>query len=223
MCIITLFSCTTFLHSAQQPYDALVPLGGNCQLAWQMYCKGIRKYALPFDQTVTPFNGLYDVLKNRFENFFNVDNAELIQNGTEKYALEKKYTISFIHEFEETKDFLTDYPGIKQTYDRRVTRFLKVVEDSKNPLFIRHGINKEQAIALSALIKNKLVPNKNFLLLALDTTEEIKEPWNCPNVVNYYLKQAEPYDWEGDHEAWKDIFIKIGLKLGTKEDSRKEV
>ena len=223
--IITLFSCTTFLHSAEQPYDALIPLGGDCQLTHQMRVNGLRQYALPLDWSITSPEALIKVLDNKFHDYLNKDNLEFVENGNESYIKEKLYGINFIHEFKREKNFLDGYDTVKEKCDRRIERFFQVIEESKNPLFLRKWINKDQAIALAALIKDKLVPGKNFTLLALDstTTSEIEKPWGHPNIFNYYVKQPDPYVWDGDYEAWKEIFTKVGLKLGTKDDSCKDL
>ena len=223
ICTISLFSTVSLVHSAQQPYDALIPLGGDCQLAWQMRINGLRQQALPLDWSITSPEALMKVLDNKFHDYLNSDNLEYVENGTEKYILEKKYGVSFVHEFKREKNFLDTYAEVKEKCDRRIDRFFKIIEECKNPLFIRKGITKEQAITLTALINNKLVPGKKFQLLALDTNEEIKETWNCLNIVNYYVKQPDPYVWDGDYEAWKEIFTKVGLKLGTKDDSCKDL
>ena len=53
-----IFLC--FTHNILgQPHDAIINLGGDCQVAYQMYVNGIRKYALPFDTLITPFDALY--------------------------------------------------------------------------------------------------------------------------------------------------------------------
>lgn len=223
--ILSFILITTFLHGMEQPFDALIPLGGDCQLAHQMRINGLRKYALPLDWSISCPEALIKVLENKFHNYLNKENLEFVESGTEKYIREKQYGVTFIHEFKREKNFLDDYDIVKEKCDRRIERFFQVVEESKNPLFIRKRINKDQAIALAALIKDKLVPGKNFTLLALDstTTSEIEKPWGHPNIVNYYVRQPDPYVWEGDHAAWKEIFTKVGLKLGTKEDSCKDL
>lgn len=223
--ILSFISITTFLHGMEQPFDALIPLGGDCQLAHQMRVNGLRKYALPLDWSISSPEALIKILDNKFHNYLNKENLEFVENFTENrnesYIKEKLYGINFVHEFKREKNFLDGYDTVKEKCDRRIERFFQVIEESKNPLFLRKWINKEQAIVLAALIKDKLVPGKNFTLLALDstTTSEIEKPWGYPNIVNYYLRQPDPYVWQGDDQAWKEIFTNMGLKLGIKEDS----
>lgn len=82
-----------FSHSAlAQPFDAIINLGGDCQVAYQMYVNGIRKYALPFDTLITPYDALYGMLANNFEGFMEPENfVYMINEKNEKYILDQKY------------------------------------------------------------------------------------------------------------------------------------
>lgn len=166
-----------FIHiiSSLANYDVIINLGGDCQVAWQMHIHGIRNYALPFDKLITPFNALYKVLENRFANFLNPENLEFRQEPS-KYIVDTLYDIRLIHDFTFTKDFLAQYEAIKLVYDRRIKRFLTLMIESNHILFIRKIITQEETVLLYQLLCT-LYPEKNFDLLVVDGTEEIKKCW----------------------------------------------
>lgn len=175
----TVFLAILFLTAAQkqqQPYDAIINLGGDCQSAYQMYINGVRHYALPFDKLVTPFAALRKLLENKFDQFLKSENLELRGATNERYILDTRYDVRLLHDFPKEEGFLKEYESIKATYDRRVTRFLTLIAESKKPLFIRKNITKEQAVVLSATL-SMLCKHKNFTVLALDDAEAAKQDW----------------------------------------------
>lgn len=169
------------------PYDAIINLGGDCQVAYQMQINGLRKCALPFDKLIAPFSSLQKLLEERFEGYMDPDNFELVDDGKEKYILDKKYATRLIHDFKLEEDFLKDLESIKQTYIRRIDRLFALLRESENPLIIRKIINKEQAIALKKIL-DIIRPGKPFTIVALDGTEEIKTNWDLEEKFNLKAK-----------------------------------
>ena len=85
----------------------------------------------------------------------------------------------------------------------------------KRILFIRKRITREHAINLDTILL-KIWPHLDYLILALDGSEEAKSDWQLDRVRNFYLRQPVPYVWKGDNDAWKEIFE--DLHLETKAD-----
>ena len=191
-----------------QPFDAIINLGGDCQVAYQLSKHGLRNYALPFDALITPYNSLKKMLQNSFEGFMTPDNFELVGSG--KYILDKKYGTRLLHDFKVQEDFLKDYQEISSKYLRRISRLMDLIVTSEYPLFIRKRLAREQARELQGLL-SALRQGRPFLLAALDATPEIFFDWELEGVRNFYLKQPQPYVWQGDSEAWKEIFTAVGL------------
>jgi putative papain-like cysteine peptidase DUF1796 len=213
--------CTNFL-SAYQQSDEIINLGGDCQPAYQLHIHGLRKYALPFDKLITPFDALQKLLENKFEGFLDPDNFELVITDKEKYIRDKKYNTRFIHDFKLDEDFLKNYEIIRETYQRRIDRLLNKIKEAHNPLFIRKKINKDQAVALKILL-DKMRDGKPYTLVALDGTEEMKTNWHIDGIINCFLRQPTPYTWKGDNEAWKEIFISLGLCPASAAESTSEI
>ncbi len=205
-----------------QAFDAIINLGGDCQAAYQLYIHGLRKYALPFDTLVTPYDALREMLKNNFESFMRPDNFELVVNERdEKYILDKKYGTRLLHDFKLQEDFLKDYEEIAEKYLRRIDRLIDLIITSEYPLFIRKKITQEQAAELKNLLF-ALREGRPFLLVVLDGAQEIESDWKLEGVYNYYLRQLQPYSWKGDPEAWKEIFYALGLEVSNAQASSDE-
>lgn len=198
-------------------YKALFALGGDCQLAWQLRLNKLRDTALPFDSLVAPCDSVSQALEQKFDHFLERGNLEAVKNAEGRiiHILDTKYNVRFIHDFALSENFLKDYECIKNKYDERVLRLLEMIkvhqEKKELVLCIRKTINKQEAFRLHAVL-NSLFPSKHALL-ALDTTKEIKSDWQIPQTHNCYLSQTEPYNWEGDTNAWRTILMAQGLTL----------
>ena len=215
-CIVLFF----WIHA--HSFDAIINLGGDCQVAYQLYIHGLRKYALPFDTLITPYDSLKKLLLAHFEDFMMKENFELnINEKGEKYILDKTYGVRLLHDFPLEEDFLRNYEEIAAKYLRRITRFFEIIEASEHPLFIRKNITKEQAAELSVMLF-AMRAGKPFLLVALDDAQEIALDWQLERVRNYYLRQPEPYTWKGDPKAWKEIFQKLEFEITNEHDSSDE-
>lgn len=211
--IIVFFVCFWSITFYAHDFDAILNLGGDCQVAYQLKHHGLRTYALPFDGLITPYEALYQLLANNFEGFLDPDNFALIEPYDEsKYIFDKKYGTKLIHDFRCDESFLNDYEVFAAKYSRRIERFLNLLLTSDYPLFIRKRITREQTIALRDLLLTIRQGNP-FLLVVLHGTEEMKVDWQLEFVRNYYLKQLEPYSWEGDPQAWLEIFQNLGLEV----------
>lgn len=208
---VFLFILCFSVSSVAQPYDAIINLGGDCQVAYQLYTQKLRQYALPFDTLIAPYESLRGMLQNNFEGLMARDNfAFVVTPKGGKYILDKKYVSRWIHCFALQEDFLKNYEEIATTYLRRIDRLLSLITTSEYPIFIRKIITQEQAIELRNILFT-MRRGKPFLLLALDGTPEMQSDWQLEGIRNYYLRQPQPYTWKGDLEAWKEIFRALGM------------
>lgn len=199
-----------------QPFDAIINLGGECQVAYQMRLHGIRNEALPFDWIITPVAGLKKILEEQFAQFLNPNHLIFVANEKSTYVYDTHYGIRFLHDFKLVPDFMKEYEKIYSIYARRIERFLQLLHESKQALFIRKNSTKQEAIELRDLLK-RLCPDNNFTLLILDRTPEMKEPWDLEHIKNFYLRPPNPESWKGDPIAWQEIFLTIGLQLKEPE------
>ncbi len=204
--------CQETKETLPQPFDALINLGGECQVAYQMRLHGIRNEALPFDWIITPFSGLKKILEEQFAHFLNPNNLTFVSNEKSTYVFDTYYGIRFLHDFKLIPEFMKDYARILPIYQRRIERFLQLLAESKHALFMRKNINKEQAIELRDLLK-KLCPDNDFILLVVDRTPEMKQDWQLESIKNFYLRPPDPDSWKGDPVAWQEIFLSLSLQL----------
>lgn len=212
--LIIFFTFYTFAQS----YDAIINLGGDCQVAYQLHIHGLRHYALPFDALITPYDALFNMLLHNFDGFLNADNFEfVIEENSIKYILDKKYGTRLLHDFKLQQDFLLDYLIIAEKYERRIHRLRNLIMETEYPLFIRKRITEQQAKELRDLILT-LRQGRPFLLVALDGRDEVLLPWRLEFVNNYYLQQPKPYSWKGDEQAWREIFNILGLEISDPKE-----
>lgn len=126
-----------------------IPIGNSCKPTWYLQKMGYRKFAFPFDWTVTPLESVIEILKNDFEEFFYLDNLIflspakrlLFKDDEDNPKLvddvitpvyDKKYHILYVHDFSEKGKL--EYEQVKKKYMRRVARLKKILEDKSNEI-----------------------------------------------------------------------------------------
>lgn len=194
----------------QHPYDAIINLGRDCQVQYQLTINKLRPYSLPFDYILTPFTSLCAILRANFADYTEPDNFELMVDGKETWIQDKHYGTRLIHCMRLNEHFLADHPQFKEKYDRRIERFQTVLASSARILFIRKGIDRTQSERLSELLA-ELYPHLDFTLAALGGKEASIQDWALPRVKNFYLVTPKPYVWTGDNNSWRSIFSQLEL------------
>lgn len=198
------------------PYDAIINLGGNCQIAYQLHINGLRHYALPFDTWLTTCTTICSLLRHEFvgflerENFVFVDAAE----KRDKYVLDRRYGVRMIHDFRLDDKYLEDYENFAETYERRIKRFYDVIQKSTKVLFIRNCMSREEALILNKTLQ-ECFKNLVYVLVVLGDTDEFLYDWQENHIRNFYLKQPVPYIWKGDNQAWQEILCACGFQLSV--------
>ena len=182
----------------------------------------IRCTAFPFDWIRSSFNGLCNLLKNDFSDFLN---PQYLTFET-TFILNKKYTIAFHHDFpaertegrveyikENYLDFLED---VSKKYQRRIERLYNVLNSEKRVYFFRLSAGtrpwnldlnpqtKDEIIKLRDILSAKF-PMCNFVLVAIDTSEDYKTDWHMDCVKNFYIQNPSSKD------EWNGIFKILGL------------
>lgn len=127
-----------------------IPIGSSCSVTWYLDKNGYRKYAFPFDWTVTPIQSAIELLNNNFSDFLNPTNLLYLkptnrllfkEDGVNVEITEdivtpvydKKYHILYVHDFStEGKD---DLNKVLEKYQRRVIRLQKLLSKEENSIF----------------------------------------------------------------------------------------
>ena len=97
----------------------IVSLGVDCGVANFLKENGLRNFSLPFDWVVS-YGGVSNILKNNFSNYIPKDNSQF----------NRKDNVKFIHE---------NFPADIEKMNRRINRFLNLLNDDKEIIFLRKG------------------------------------------------------------------------------------
>ena len=145
-------------------------LGYDCSPAGALREMGLREYALPFDWVISTISSLEECFKDNFSKFhtglhFNYNKKRLIDAyGFEfphDYPLETAEldTVSkddtFFSEEEErgiVEDWEKYYSTVKEKYERRIQRFLTIVQSDK-PIMVLCRYGNSDVMILQELFK----------------------------------------------------------------------
>jgi hypothetical protein len=201
-------------------YRHVISLGKTCQPALHMERNNLRVASYPLDWILSPTDSLCTLLSTRFEHFF--DKPLLApQKMTAMNTLEVHHTklgLVYAHEFKDEKSFETDYDRWKETYDRRIDRFYEVLGGTEKVLFLRFRVTKEDAEKISRTLSG-LFPDLPYTLLCVDDTEELKQDWQIPHVINRHILAA-PEDDAGSRKynpVWKKLYQDFPFDLPKTE------
>lgn len=195
-------------------FDLAISLGEVCQSAYNLHRNHLRFQAFPLDWCITPIDGLYNFFLLEGEGFGNKENLLFdvpIYHVTG--VLDSSLGIYLMHYFEyEPKNTIIknfdqvvvqNYEETVARYKRRIDRFFSVMRSEKKVLFVRLGISYSEAAILDQIIHSQY-PNLDYLILAIDGTEEMKQDWQMERVKNVYLERKSVF--ESNDEDWTKIF-----------------
>ncbi len=178
-------------------YDLVISLGPACETAYQLTRMGIRHSAFPFDWVISEFRPLYECFANDFADFLTVRDDLIVKDGN----ISNKYGIGFFHEL--TEPGQPDFEKAKTKFQRRAKRLLNVMKSTQRVLFVRRGgMAKDQAQELNKLWQEKFTVDYHIAVID-------KRPinWKLHRFTTLYMPPTE--DWQGDSEAWDELFDKI--------------
>lgn len=188
-----------------EPFDQVVSLGFNCQVAHQLEHNGVRFLAYPFDWCQTPFDSLLSFIANEGRHFLDWDKICPLKphHGDPAHleVVDCVYGIITFHDFL-TSPPLDNYLSVKSRYDKRTKRFFDLLNSTQHVLFVRQGLTKEQAESLNEALHSSY-PNLHYTLIAINETEEYKTAWNTPRIENFYMEPVN--DWTGNYSRWTEI------------------
>ena len=112
-----------------------ISLGYACAVARNLEKLGLRNSSMPFDWSITNFEGVIKAINNNFHNFLEYD--LLLQNSQVlKHYMNTKYNIQFYHDFNKFETLEKQLPLVQEKYNRRIKRFY---DDIRKPTtFIRY-------------------------------------------------------------------------------------
>lgn len=203
--------------ATKHKFDVVVSLGYSCQTAEFIKKHGFRFQSHPLDWVITSFDSLVLFILNEGKNFFEKEsllfNVTYPKHVISKAVMETHYGIYSLHDLVYSTDdgsgikrfhqvILANYEIAKEKFDRRILRFFNLLKSNKKILFIRLGIERQEAILLDQLLHLQY-PQLEYLILALDEREEMKIDWGLDRVKNFYV---ELYPGGQREQLWDEIF-----------------
>ena len=179
-------------------FDLICSIGEDCACSMYLRKFNLQNGSYPFDWlTKSNFDTRINLIINDFQDFCNKEDfvkLENIRSSISDYKnieyKNKKTDFYFYHDFDANLDFDDVYEIVKKRYERRINRFYKHINNSKNILFVFWGrtdfIDNEKLIEYYQLLKNKF-KNQNIYLLILENTPQQNE-FIYNNISEFVLK-----------------------------------
>jgi hypothetical protein len=204
-------------------YDHAISLGGSCQPAWHLRKNRLRRVSYPLDwiNSRNSTEALCTVLRTRFADFFEkayFQPTDIVNRKNERAFQHSKNGFMFWHEFKSLSGFEEHFEERRDLYQRRIKRMLDVLDSDATVLFARFRTSREDAGQLAETLHDEF-PRMRFSILALDDTDEIREDWGMPRVVNRYIECAPNHDATNpDYDQhWTNAFNEFSIAA---KDSR---
>jgi hypothetical protein len=191
-------------------------LGYDCSPAAALRSLNLREFALPFDWVISNIRILELCFKDNFENFhkqlyFNHNKTRMIDYYGFEFPHDYPLTDISNNEFvgegifgEENGKCITDnwknyYNIVKSKYDRRIERFLNIMNDDK-PIIILSRYNANEVIKLQSLLKKYY--NKTNIIFINSSTQSFE----IKNIINIYTEKNGIWN---DSIIWTETINKV--------------
>ncbi|HEQ3529246.1 peptidase [Bacillus thuringiensis] len=183
------------LKNIKRPYDTVIGLGSACDPTIHIKRHNLRKYSLPLDWVVSlSLSDVNRLLKNKFIDYMKLENLRLknethfyVDDGIpiftkdepakpiKSYFIEDTlYNILSVHDFPilQNQNWAATYPTFKEKLNKRVLRFLDLMNTNQSILFVRWSATYEQAIELSSVLNT--LTNALFHIVILNPVEGLQ-------------------------------------------------
>ena len=209
-------------------FNIAISLGMVCQPAGNLHANGLRFQSFPLDWLITPEEALIKFIANKAHDFLKKENLlfNVTAFGVPGGVLDTKYNIYSFHDFNyRTKHqikeqqckfnevIVENYKEVKEKFRRRIKRFFDILHSGKKVLFLRLGLTYQNALLLDKVLHTQY-PQLDYLIVAIDNTEEIKYNWNMKRVKNFYMDRPSMFD--SKLEDWKKILDQFEFNIDTK-------
>lgn len=202
------------LHELKGTYDAVFSLGSNCYPAQRLERYSLRPYSGVIDWMYSnSIPGLVKLLNNRFDSFMHPRNLwveGLVLNDHNYSVRDCFYDIQSVHDFlagDRLDGIVQKYPQFKNTFERRIARFLEKTGHCRKLLFVRLHASYEDAALLEAALRS--IVTHEFRLLVVNpgqVGQMIEHNWP----LQYTCSLEMPIEWdERSDELWSKVFEHI--------------
>ena len=221
-------------ENKERKFNVAISLGEVCQPAGNLHANQMRFQAFPFDWAITPFESIYKFIAGEGKGF--LDKETLLFNVAVPVfnvtgVLDLRYGVYSVHDFEYSVNDNTNtpkyfhevtvknYDAAKAKLERRIKRLFDALHSNKRVLLVRLGITYSEAIRLDALLHTQY-PQLDYVIVAIDNSEEAKYDWGLKRVKNFYLERKTKF--ESRLEDWTKILTQFpfeydGVKIENEE------
>ena len=191
--------------SQMKEYDLAFSLGSTCGTSQALRAAGLQYASYPLDWLGTRgVVHMAEFVAGGFDRWFEKEDFELVDVwhgtgfGTRAY-LNKKTQIGFSHEFSDFMPFDESFPRIRETYERRVARFMEKANAAKRMLVafvefpnLRHATLDEIAEARRVLSEKFPAAWVDILYVGVEEGKRVPE-----------LKEVSPGVFMADYDYRK--------------------
>lgn len=169
-------------------YDNVISLGQDCACAGYLVRFGLRDWSGPFDWIGVLYAGIVktvDIIVDNFKDFIHPEALEYFVPAAEiplelhfSFVRDKITNVHFAHDFPKQFSIQESYAKVKSKYDRRIERFVKVMESPKSKLLVcwaRVEHPSEADIKNSALRLRQHFHNSKIDLLYIENVDNMTE------------------------------------------------
>lgn len=220
-------------------FDLIFSLGEACSCTETLRKCRLQFYSYPFDWLFgASFIERCNIITSGFENWLRKENLEKIGDNNiskiPKHIYKNNLTkIVFNHDFPQNLSLDESFSQVKQKYDRRISRLLKNIVESKKVLVVYiqtpHNatkINKNEILEGFNILTNKFGDKINLLYIycnpnaTLKNREEIDLNANVKYVGFDYNAYNKDFPYIVNHKILTRLFnkIKITNKFLTKRN-----
>ena len=213
-----------------ETFDAIISLGGRCQVAHQLRRKYPAMKSKFFDWLITPDQSLIAMLRDGMTGFSIL--TPLVQGPSHRKKFGHVHIVEGDYGTLLSHDFVNDgrAPGdqwkqIKGKYDRTILRFHEALGSGGRVLFVRMSFgrsgsfgydvddraNLELGTKIAASI-SKNWPDLDYSLILISHIEA--DDVVCGNIEILYAPEQFEWNWEGKDLDW-DFMLDSRVKLSV--------
>lgn len=198
-------------------YSEYVPLGINCEAAYQVRRILGRDSASFFSWNVTPWSALESLIRTRFDGILRQENisphmdGSLMNDTSHDYKFHSPFSRP---DFVNDPEFADKLENHRQKVAYLIGKFLRPREPGESAAYFYKADGPEDAAQVRAAanrvrdLLNEIHKDSPFMLVVLQQ-EERKEPrWGDERIENRYLKRYSPWSdaTDGHVQTWDSVF-----------------
>lgn len=198
-------------------YDAVISLGGSCQVAHQLNRLKLRQASFPFDWLFTlNVNTIINAIDSDFCDWLNKDNLREESTVTEhRKIIDTKYDAVHQHSFSLERPWEESYLDVKSIADRRIKRLLALKD--KKLLFVRTNIDVSDAERLEQSLVKKFGEHISLWVINHSKNFHVREIQNDLKHTRifeiYDEMEGERQTWMGWDYHYDQLFCGVAIKF----------